>query len=427
MGLGLEGGGPNTLSGPSPAPACPPAVHPLPFPAQIHSVMVLSFLCPRQHATKGGSLTLLTGSDVSSLVPALQAGLGASALHLHAGRPPVGSSLPLGFPALLDHGLEQAQTRDVLLTLPQEQMPALVQAMDRIHGAAAPVHHAHVDAFGVHTRQGVEQHQKDAVPYILSSLRKVKSTQGLYLVTDKIDVNARGRSPLLSPTTEILDGPSLSGSDLKQMSAKSLISPKHAAAPQYTISFDMDETLLHSSDYPNRLTLPVVMSDGYALHAQLRPHAKALISSLEGKAEMVLWTAGTQDYASVAIKHVAPSAFEHAVYRDPRWYHQALPYRKHVARLGRDMDYILHVDDNSGVCQDNRSNAIIIDAFDGNTKDQLLKKLDTILHGLLKSGKTVPQYLQHQAAKGNLVKHQDFYLLTNQSTRSRSGYTGVTW
>jgi TFIIF-interacting CTD phosphatase-like protein len=190
--------------------------------------------------------------------------------------------------------------------------------------------------------------------------------------------------------------------------------------PQKTIVFDMDQTLLHSDEYPELLNdeLPVhelVFPDGQAMYTNFRPHAQKAVKKLRNKVELVLWTAGTQDYAERAMEKFQDQTpvFDHSIYRDSRWWGSGHLYRKDLRRLGRSMDHTLIIDDSPIVCLENRANAIIMDAFEGAPDDRLFEQLDGMLQRVAASPERIPKLLEQFAKEGLLKKSEDgFYRLT---------------
>jgi hypothetical protein len=151
---------------------------------------------------------------------------------------------------------------------------------------------------------------------------------------------------------------------------------------RYTIVFDLDETLV-CNRRPGR--------------AILRPHLAALLSAVQGKAEIVLWTASMECVARPVLLQMDPtrSVFHHSIFRDRRWF-KDIGYCKDLRRLGRDISRCIIVENSPQSVRLNTDNAILVPDFFGNKADNSLKAVQEILVGLIESGKPVGEYLaQH--------------------------------
>eukprot|EP01006_Ploeotia_vitrea_P050449 TRINITY_DN67463_c11_g3_i1.p1 TRINITY_DN67463_c11_g3~~TRINITY_DN67463_c11_g3_i1.p1 ORF type:complete len:321 (-),score=2.10 TRINITY_DN67463_c11_g3_i1:297-1259(-) len=166
---------------------------------------------------------------------------------------------------------------------------------------------------------------------------------------------------------------------------------------RYTIVLDMDETLVHSNEFPPRgphgEVIRLELGYNQALYTYIRPYARQLLRNLGPMCELVLWTAGTQEYASTIMQDLDDARqVQHFVYRDDSWF--SYPnYSKPLTRLGRAMDRTLIVDNTAEVCEDTE-NAIVIEDFRGNPTDNLLAGLEMVVKELVASELPVPVYLQ---------------------------------
>eukprot|EP01006_Ploeotia_vitrea_P031702 TRINITY_DN64007_c0_g1_i1.p1 TRINITY_DN64007_c0_g1~~TRINITY_DN64007_c0_g1_i1.p1 ORF type:complete len:176 (+),score=9.19 TRINITY_DN64007_c0_g1_i1:197-724(+) len=166
------------------------------------------------------------------------------------------------------------------------------------------------------------------------------------------------------------------------------------------------------------LTIPITKEVTYTTF--VRPHARQLLNELGPLCELLLWTAGTKDYAQTIMNSLDDNThMQHSIYRDDRWFSWE-GYSKPLARLGRDMSKTIIVDNSPHVCDD-QHNAIVIEDFHGDPNDKLLVILEDILKGLIKSESTVPQYIQqceqlrHMARPGQ----QGLYWLHSQPANSK--------
>lgn len=93
--------------------------------------------------------------------------------------------------------------------------------------------------------------------------------------------------------------------------------PKLKDAPEYTLVLDLDETLIHFADEVEKEELLKdmssldiklqnkkiykVISDGTQEYFHVRPYAAKLLFELSQYYEIVIFTAGTQDYADAIL------------------------------------------------------------------------------------------------------------------------------
>eukprot|EP00667_Euglena_gracilis_P014729 EG_transcript_15267 len=186
---------------------------------------------------------------------------------------------------------------------------------------------------------------------------------------------------------------------------------------KYTIVLDMDETLLSSEMQapplrdPN-LHMAIISLPGFNIYSTIRPGAADLVRAATQAGEVVLWTAGTEPYARLAIRHVDPDGgIRHSIFRDPSWF-QMPTYVKDLRRLGRPLDRVLLVDNSAGVCVQ-PDNAIVVRDFfsSSDSTDDVLIRLRPLLEALVKSQLPVPEFLAQCAKAGLLRQQQGFYLL----------------
>eukprot|EP01012_Entosiphon_sulcatum_P020052 TRINITY_DN2502_c0_g1_i1.p1 TRINITY_DN2502_c0_g1~~TRINITY_DN2502_c0_g1_i1.p1 ORF type:complete len:311 (-),score=36.12 TRINITY_DN2502_c0_g1_i1:339-1271(-) len=167
----------------------------------------------------------------------------------------------------------------------------------------------------------------------------------------------------------------------------------------YTIVLDLDETVIHTTEAsPSdeasdsiELFFPEV---GEVLWTHVRPNARDLFPYLASAAELLVWTAGSAEYAELVLSHLDPEQnVRFCVSRDPRWF-QLPYYTKSLPRLGRQMDYVLLIDNSEYVCSGDRENCIVVEDFEGDSTDTLLYTLQEVLTDLIASNLTVPEFLR---------------------------------
>eukprot|EP01062_Namystynia_karyoxenos_P039614 TRINITY_DN287_c0_g3_i1.p1 TRINITY_DN287_c0_g3~~TRINITY_DN287_c0_g3_i1.p1 ORF type:complete len:383 (+),score=79.78 TRINITY_DN287_c0_g3_i1:156-1304(+) len=165
---------------------------------------------------------------------------------------------------------------------------------------------------------------------------------------------------------------------------RTLLPPKTSPHP-YTVVFDLDETLVS-----NRMA-------GFR-PAIKRPHLDALLKSLKGKAELVLWTASIESVGRPVLRQIDPNGeyFDHAIFRDPAWFQErpGVPHTKDLRLLGRDLSKVIIVENNPFSVRLNKRNAVLVPDFDRpNPTDGALKRLEGFLGELLQSDKEVPEFV----------------------------------
>jgi len=157
----------------------------------------------------------------------------------------------------------------------------------------------------------------------------------------------------------------------------------------YTIVLDLDETLVFSRDGP-------LMARAYAKH---------FLQTLQKYFEVVVWTAGDRSYARAVINEInIDNIIEHVVYRHKIWYN-VKDYTKDLRLLGRDLDYLLIIENTPDCMRVNPENGILVQDYEGDDEenDHTLLRLSAVLEELGTSGGVkVPQFL----AQCRLLKKQ---------------------
>ena len=136
-------------------------------------------------------------------------------------------------------------------------------------------------------------------------------------------------------------------------------SPGHAS--NYSIVLDMDETLLHTSFENNN-----------SGKVHVRPQAGEFVGKCAELAETILWTAGTEDYAKIAIKMIGPQSenFHERIYRSNIWWSEWKMSTKGLNRLPRDKDYTILIDNSRRVVEaEDKFNAIVVRDYMGTDKN----------------------------------------------------------
>jgi TFIIF-interacting CTD phosphatase-like protein len=127
---------------------------------------------------------------------------------------------------------------------------------------------------------------------------------------------------------------------------KLIASPVHEK--RYTIVIDLDETVVYARDGP--------------LYA--RSNLKELLRSLNLHGEVIVWTASERGYARAVLREIDPEGIvQHLIYRHKSWF-DPHDYTKDLKRLGRNMDYVLIVENTPDCVRANPQNGIIVEDFE---------------------------------------------------------------
>ncbi|GKA34585.1 Dullard phosphatase domain containing protein, eukaryotic [Tanacetum coccineum] len=156
---------------------------------------------------------------------------------------------------------------------------------------------------------------------------------------------------------------------------------------QKTVVLDLDETLIHSTifrDTSVAITPPInydflVSFGGEEVIAYVtkRPFVDEFLQYLnQNNFEVVIFTAGTKEYASPVLDKLDPNGFiSHRLYKDSRKLVDGKYYVKDLSNLGRDLKNVVIVDDKSRSYELQPENGIPIKRFIDDLQDNELKKL----------------------------------------------------
>jgi hypothetical protein len=131
---------------------------------------------------------------------------------------------------------------------------------------------------------------------------------------------------------------------------KTLIAPLDPSnGKRYTVVLDLDETVVYARDGP--------------LYA--RAHLESLLRVMDKYAEVVVWTAGARTYAKAILQEInTDNIIKHLITRHRSWFDQN-DYTKDLCRLGRDLDYVLIIENTPDCVRVNPQNGIIVQDFEG--------------------------------------------------------------
>jgi len=141
-----------------------------------------------------------------------------------------------------------------------------------------------------------------------------------------------------------------------------------AGDKEYVLVLDLDETLLHFNEQTEKVFV--------------RPHAEKFLLQMSKYYEIVIFTAGMQDYADWALTHlrgnVAQKCISHRLYRN-----HAIPcreiYIKDLSFLGRDLNKTIIVDNIAENFLLQPENGISIKSWYNDPEDTALVELTPLL------------------------------------------------
>ena len=149
------------------------------------------------------------------------------------------------------------------------------------------------------------------------------------------------------------------------------LQPKDAVhGKEYTLVLDLDETLVHS----------IKNNDGHNPKALVRKGTELFIEKLSEYCEIVIFTAGKQDYADSIIDNLdCVDKVSYRLYREHTYIHNE-SIIKDISRLGRDLAKVVIVDDIEDNYQLQKENGLHISEYIGDDNDtELLYLMDDLM------------------------------------------------
>ncbi|GLU13856.1 hypothetical protein SLE2022_304660 [Rubroshorea leprosula] len=153
-----------------------------------------------------------------------------------------------------------------------------------------------------------------------------------------------------------------------------------------TVFLDLDETLVHSSlDLPQKrydfVVRPVIDGQTMNFYVLKRPGVDKFLEEISKKYEVVVFTAGLEQYASKVLDVLDPKGLiSHRLYRNSCRNLNGM-YVKDLSEVGRDLRRVVIVDDNPNSYSLQPENAIPIIPFLDDDKDSELEKLVGFFQG----------------------------------------------
>lgn len=151
-------------------------------------------------------------------------------------------------------------------------------------------------------------------------------------------------------------------------------------SPKKTVFLDLDETLVHSKANPppekyDFVVRPVIDGEKVEFFVLKRPFVDELLEFLSKDFEIVVFTAGIEEYASQVLDRLDSKAvISHRLYRDSCREVDG-KFVKDLSELGREMSRVVIVDDNPNSYAFQPQNAIPIIPFVDDLEDVELKRL----------------------------------------------------
>lgn len=261
--------------------------------------------------------------------------------------------------------------------------------------------------------------------YLNASASPDTSLDSSSLVESVVNTDGVVPSKVVSPRPKLKRDPTM------LRGGPALIAPKESHEKKYTIVLDLDETVVYARDGP--------------LFA--RANLANLLRVMDEYCEVIVWTAGERNYAKAILQEInTDNIIKHLVYRHRKWFNAA-DYTKDLGLLGRDLDYVLIVENTPDCVRANPQNGIIVEDFEGaprspatprvkgntpppsptdgkkkstDSDDHTFIHLMQLVRELGQSGEPVPQFLakcrllRRQTVVGSNNEHIPIFYLTSK-------------
>ncbi|RNF11991.1 nuclear lim interactor-interacting factor [Trypanosoma rangeli] len=127
-----------------------------------------------------------------------------------------------------------------------------------------------------------------------------------------------------------------------------LVDPPAGTNKKYTVVLDLDETVVYAREGP--------------LYA--RAYLRELLRSIKDVFEVIVWTAGEREYAKNILEEINQEhIIQHLIYRHGAWF-RSEDYTKDLKKLGRNIDYVIIVENTPDCVRANPQNGIIVEDFE---------------------------------------------------------------
>lgn len=145
-----------------------------------------------------------------------------------------------------------------------------------------------------------------------------------------------------------------------------------------TVLLDLDETLIHSKVEPSPdrydfVVHPKIEGEVMNFYILKRPGLDELLEAIGEKFEIVVFTAGLKEYASLVLDRIDPKGvISHRLYRDSCKEMEG-NLVKDLSELGRDLKRVVIIDDNPNAYALQPENALPVRSFIDDLEDQELR------------------------------------------------------
>ncbi|KAF3451333.1 hypothetical protein FNV43_RR07428 [Rhamnella rubrinervis] len=162
--------------------------------------------------------------------------------------------------------------------------------------------------------------------------------------------------------------------------------PPMGSQEKRTVFLDLDETLVHSSPDPpperfDFVVRPRIEGEVLNYYVLKRPGVDEFLEALADRYEVVVFTAGLKEYASLVLDRLdRKGVIAHRLYRDSC---KEVEGRlvKDLSELGRELKSVVIVDDNPNSYMLQPGNAVPVRAFVDDMEDRELSKLVSFFKG----------------------------------------------
>lgn len=181
-------------------------------------------------------------------------------------------------------------------------------------------------------------------------------------------------SPVVPRVTMLKEGE-------RQVEKHQYLLPPLVSSKKRTVVLDLDETLVHSTtgtpppNYDFMIT-PIIEGVTMNFYVLKRPGVDEFLEAISKKYEVVVFTAGLEQYASLLLDVLDPKGLiSHRLYRDSCKPLVKRRFAKDLSTTGRDLGNVVIVDDNPRSYALQPANAIPIKRFVDDVEDKELEKL----------------------------------------------------
>ncbi|KAF8030918.1 hypothetical protein BT93_D0189 [Corymbia citriodora subsp. variegata] len=163
--------------------------------------------------------------------------------------------------------------------------------------------------------------------------------------------------------------------------------PPLVSPAKKTVFLDLDETLVHSQIDPppekfDFVVQPTINGERLNFYVLKRPGVDDFLRVMSAKFELVIFTAGLKEYASLVLDRLDQkgSLISHRLYRDSCEEVDG-KFVKDLSKMGRDLKRVVIVDDNPNAYVFQPENAIPVIPFVNDLGDVQLGKLARFFEG----------------------------------------------